>query len=329
MAENFLTQDEVDALLNFDSGNKHQPNTQQENETIQQGGVRPYDMANQERIVQGRMPMLEIINARFANMLQIGLYNFLRRAVDISTDSLKITKYSEFTRSLIIPANINIISIKPLRGSALITIDPNLIFLIVDNMFGGDGRFHTRVEGREFTLTEQSIIRRLLDVFFENYEEAWKNLHPIKCEYSRAEMNPQFANIVTPTDMVVASTFELNLGGSRGEFNICIPYSTLEPIRDLLNNIQEENAEVDNNWLKSLTKQVQRAEIEIIAHLGESRVTLHQILNMQKGDVIALDIPDTVVATANGVPVMDCHYGILNNHYALKVKTVRTSTDID
>lgn len=330
MAENFLTQDEVDALLNFDSGKKHQQAAQQENEAIYPGGVRPYDMATQERIVRGRMPALEIINARFANSLQTGLYNFLRRGVDISTDSIRTTKYSDFTRSLAVPANINMVSMKPLRGTALITIDPNLIFLIVDNMFGGDGRFHTRVEGREFTLTEQGIIRRLLDVLFESYEKAWKSVYPIKFEYIRAEMNPQFANVATPSDVVVASSFELNLGGNRGEFHICIPYTMLEPIRDLLNNsTQEDHTEVDNNWIKSLTRQVQSAEIEIIANLGHTRVTLHQILNMQEGDVIALDIPDTVVAVANGVPIMDCHYGILNDHYALKVKAVRTPTEID
>lgn len=330
MAENFLTQDEVDALLNFDSGNKHQQAAQQENEATYPGGVRSYDMATQERIVRGRMPALEIINARFANSLQTGLYNFLRRGVDISTDSIRTTKYSEFTRSLAVPANINMVSMKPLRGTALITIDPNLIFLIVDNMFGGDGRFHTRVEGREFTLTEQGIIRRLLDVLFESYEKAWKSVYPIKFEYIRAEMNPQFANVATPSDVVVASSFELNLGGNRGEFHICIPYTMLEPIRDLLNNsTQEDHTEVDNNWIKSLTRQVQSAEIEIIANLGHTRVTLHQILNMQEGDIIALDIPDTVVAVANGVPIMDCHYGILNDHYALKVKAVRTPTEID
>jgi len=330
MAENFLTQDEVDALLNFDNGNKHQQAARQGDETTCPGGVRPYDMATQERIVRGRMPALEIINARFANSLQTGLYNFLRRGVDISTDSIRTTKYSEFTRSLAVPANINMISMKPLRGTALITIDPNLIFLIVDNMFGGDGRFHTRVEGREFTLTEQGIIRRLLDVLFESYEKAWKSVYPIKFEYIRAEMNPQFANVATPSDIVVASSFELNLGGNRGEFHTCIPYTMLEPIRDLLNsNTQEDHAEVDNNWIKSLTRQVQNAEIEIIANLGHTSVTLHQILNMQEGDVIALDIPDTVVAVANGVPIMDCHYGILNDHYALKVKTVRTPTEID
>lgn len=330
MAENFLTQDEVDALLNFDNSSKHQQTIQKENEITYPGGVRPYNMATQERIVRGRMPALEIINARFANSLQIGLYNFLRRGIDISAGSIKTVKYNEFTRSLVVPANINLVSMKPLRGTALFTIDPNLIFLIVDNMFGGDGRFHTRVEGREFTLTEQGIIRRLLDVLFEHYEKAWHSVYPVKFECIRAEMNPQFANIVAPNDIVVASAFELNLGGNRGEFYICIPYTMLEPIRDLLNNsMQEDHAEADKNWIKSLTRQVQGAEIEIIANLGQTGVTLHQILNMQEGDVIALDIPDTVVAMANGVPIMDCHYGILNGHYALKVRTIRSPNETD
>ncbi|MBE7527906.1 MAG: flagellar motor switch protein FliM [Burkholderiales bacterium] len=330
MAENFLTQDEVDALLNYQSGDKQPKTDQTEDEADYPGGVRPYNMATQNRIVRGRMPALEIINARFANSLQLGLYNFMRRAVDISIGSLNTIKYSDFTRSLVVPANINMASMKPLRGTVLFTIDPNLIFLIVDNMFGGDGRFHTRVEGREFTMTEQGIIRRLLDVLFEHYEKAWKSVYQVKFEYLRAEMNPQFANIASPTDMVVASAFELNLGGNRGEFHICIPYTMLEPIRDLLSNsMQEEQVVADNNWIKTLSKQVQGAEIEITANLGKAQVTLHQILNMQEGDVIALDIPETVVATANNVPIMDCHYGVLNGHYALKIKNRRSPTETD
>lgn len=330
MAENFLTQDEVDALLNYQSGDKQPKTDQTEDEADYPGGVRPYNMATQNRIVRGRMPALEIINARFANSLQLGLYNFMRRAVDISIGSLNTIKYSDFTRSLVVPANINMASMKPLRGTVLFTIDPNLIFLIVDNMFGGDGRFHTRVEGREFTMTEQGIIRRLLDVLFEHYEKAWKSVYQVKFEYLRAEMNPQFANIASPTDMVVASAFELNLGGNRGEFHICIPYTMLEPIRDLLSNsMQEEQKVADNNWIKMLSKQVQGAEIEITANLGKAQVTLHQILNMQEGDVIALDIPETVVATANNVPIMDCHYGVLNGHYALKIKNIRSPNETD
>src|SRR5690606_21089906 len=229
------------------------------------------------------MPTYEIINARFARLLQIGIYNFMRRAVDIAIGPIKTIKYNEFLRTLVVPSNLNMVSMKPLRGTALIVFDPDLIFLIVDNMFGGDGRFHTRVEGREFTLTEQRIIQRLLEVVFEEYEKAWKAVHPIKFEFVRSEMNPQFASIATPAEIVVTTTFELDIGGNRGEFHICIPYTMLEPIREQLNSsLQGDHLEVDKSWIKSLAKRVQGAEVELIANLGKTNVTLHQILNMQK-----------------------------------------------
>jgi len=330
MAENFLTQDEVDALLNHDSVNQSEHNASTSTNQGDTTGVRPYNMATQERIVRGRMPTFELINARFTRYLQIGLYNLLRRPVDIATGSVKTIKYNEFVRSLVVPTNLNMITMKPLRGNALMVFDPDLIFLIVDNLFGGDGRFHTRVEGREFTLTEQRIIQRLLEVVFEEYEKAWKTVHPIKLEFVRSEMNPQFASVATPAEIVVTTTFELDIGGNRGEFHICIPYTVLEPIREQLNSsLQGDHLEVDKNWIKSLTKRVQGAEVELIANLGKTNVTFHQILNMQKGDVVPLDIPDTVSAMVDGVPVMECHYGILNGHYALKVKAIRTQNDND
>ncbi|HRQ04886.1 MAG TPA: flagellar motor switch protein FliM [Nitrosomonas halophila] len=329
MAENFLTQDEVDALLNHDSVNKQQQDANDDNPS-DKSGVRPYNMATQERIVRGRMPSYEIINARFARFLQLGIYNFMRRAVDIAIGPIKTIKYNEFLRTLVVPSNLNMVSMKPLRGTALIVFDPDLIFLIVDNMFGGDGRFHTRVEGREFTLTEQRIIQRLLEVVFEDYEKAWKSVHPIKFEYIRSEMNPQFASVATPSEIVVTTTFELDIGGGRGEFHVCIPYTMLEPIREQLNSgLRGDPLEVDKYWIKSLGRQVQGAEVELVANLGHTKVTLHQILNMQAGDVVPLDILDTVTAQVDGVPVMECHYGILNGHYALKVKTIRSPTETD
>ena len=280
--------------------------------------------------MRGRMPSYEIINARFARFLQLGIYNFMRRAVDIAIGPIKTIKYNEFLRTLVVPSNLNMVSMKPLRGTALIVFDPDLIFLIVDNMFGGDGRFHTRVEGREFTLTEQRIIQRLLEVVFEDYEKAWKSVHPIKFEYIRSEMNPQFASVATPSEIVVTTTFELDIGGGRGEFHVCIPYTMLEPIREQLNSgLRGDPLEVDKYWIKSLGRQVQGAEVELVANLGHTKVTLHQILNMQAGDVVPLDILDTVTAQVDGVPVMECHYGILNGHYALKVKTIRSPTETD
>lgn len=331
MAKDFLTQDEVDALLNHDGLDESQTDDdhQAANET-NHSSVRAYDMGRQERIVRGRMPTFEIINARFARFFQIGLYDFMRRAADVTPGTTNTVKFNELVRSLPVPANINMVSMKPLRGTALIIFDPDLIFLIVDNMFGGDGRFHTRVEGREFTRTEQRIIRRMLEVMFESYAKAWKTIYPIQLEFIRAEMNPQFASVTTPGEIVVTTSFELNLGGNAGEFHVCIPYTMLEPIREqLTSSLQGDHLEIDKHWVRSLTRQVQSAEVELIANLGRTRMTLRQILNMQAGDVISLDIPDTVTAQVDNVPIMECHYGVLNDRYALKVKTIRIPNETD
>ena len=318
MAEDFLSQDEVDALLKGATGESDE--VQQEED---RGGVRPYNIATQERIVRGRMPTYEIINERFARFFRIGLFNFMRRTVDIAVGPVKVIKFSEFVRNLVVPTNLNMIHMKPLRGTALMVFDPNLIFLIVDNLFGGDGRYHTRVEGRDFTQTEQRIIHRLLEVVFEDYEKSWKSVYPIKFEYIRSEMNPQFATIATPNEVVVTVTFDIDMGNQGGEFHVCIPYSMIEPIRDILYSaLQGDHLEVDKRWIKLLSQQVQGAEVELIANLGQTKVTFEQILSMQTGDIIPLEIPKSITAHIDGVPVMDCRYGTMNGRYALRVNSM-------
>lgn len=325
MSKDFLSQDEVDALLKGVTGEPDEAKAEES-----PGGVRPYNLATQERIVRGRMPTFEIINERFARLLRIGLFNFMRRTAEISVGPIKVVKYSEFVRNLAVPTNLNMVQIKPLRGTALFVIDPNLVFLVVDNLFGGDGRFHTRVEGRDFTQTEQRIIQRLLDVVFEEYEKSWKPVYPVKFEYVRSEMNTQFANIATPNEVVVTTTFNIELGTIGGEFHVCIPYSMIEPIRDILNSsLQGDHMEVDKRWVRLLSKQVQIAEVELVANLGHAPVTLNQILNMQEGDVISLEIPDAIVAQVDGVPVMECRYGVLNGQYALRVDTMLSQAESD
>ena len=318
MAEDFLSQDEVDALLKGATGESDEAPKEEE-----KGGIRPYNIATQERIVRGRMATYEIINERFARLLRIGLFNFMRRTVDISVGPVKVIKFSEFVRNLVVPTNLNMVHMKPLRGTALLVFDPNLIFLIVDNLFGGDGRYHTRVEGRDFTQTEQRIIQRLLNVVFEDYEKSWKSVYPIKFEYIRSEMNPQFATIATPNEVVVTVTFDIDMGNQGGELHMCIPYSMIEPIRDTLYSaLQGDHLDVDKRWIKLLSQRVQGAEVELIANLGHTRVTFEQILSMQAGDIIPLEIPQTVTAHVDGVPVMDCRYGIMNGRYALRVNAM-------
>ena len=326
MADSFLSQDEVDALLKGVTGEVDEAPA----EDLDKAGVRPYNLATQERIVRGRMPTLEIINERFARQLRIGLYNFLRRGVEISVGPVKVSKYSEFIRNLVVPTNLPLVQFKPLRGTALVIFNPDLVFLMVDNLFGGDGRFHTRIEGRDFTQTEHRIIQRALSIVFEAYSKSWEPVYPIEFEFMRSEMNTQFANIATPNEVVVHITFAIELGQTSGEMHFCLPYSMIEPIKDLLTSaLQAENLEVDKRWLRLMRQQVQLAEVELVADLGTARVSLRDIVNLKAGDVIPLDIPATVEAKVDGVPVMECAYGKFNGQYTLRVEKMLSASSGD
>ena len=317
MSQDFLSQEEVDALLEGVTGETEEAPAEEA-----AGGVKNYDLGRQERIVRGRMPTLELINERFARLLRIGLFNYMHKGSEVSVGPIKVQKYSEFIRNLVVPTNLNLVTVKPLRGTALVVFDPNLVFLVVDSMFGGDGRFHTRVEGRDFTPTEQRIIQGLLSVFFSEYEKAWKPVFEIKFDYVRSEMNTQFANMATPSEIVVAVTFTIELNSNTAEMHLCLPYAMIEPIRDVLySTMHSEQAGSDKRWTGTLTRQLQLAEVELVVPLGSSEVTLGDIIAMKVGDVVSIQMNERVQAMVDGVPVMNCRYGIRNGQYALKVES--------
>jgi flagellar motor switch protein FliM len=320
MAEQFLSQEEVDALLEGVDGDSAQT------EEVPADGIRPYNISSQERIVRGRMPTLEIVNERFARNLRLGLFNFMRRSPEISVGPVRVVKYSAFLRDIVVPTNINIVQVRPLRGSGLFIMDPNLVFSVIDNLFGGSGRFHMRIEGRDFTATEQRIIQCLLDVVFAEYHKAWQGIYPLHFEYSRAEMHTQFANIATPSEIVVTTSFRIELGDGGGDLFICIPYATLEPIRDLLfTNMKGDLAEPDTRWLKLLTSQVQLADVELVAELAHARATIEQLLALGPGDFIELDFKELIETKVDGVPLFDCRFGLSNGRYAIKLNQFLTS----
>ena len=324
MATDFLSQDEVDALLKGVTGETDEPETQDDGGD----GARAYNLGTQERIVRGRMPTLELLNERFARYLRIGLFNYMHRTTEISVGPIRVQKYSEFIRNLVVPTNLNLVMAKPLRGTALFVFDPNLVFLVVDNMFGGDGRFHTRVEGRDFTGTEQRIIQGMLRVVFSEYARSWKPVYDINFEYIRSEMNSQFANIATPSEIVISTTFSLEFGGTGADMHICFPYSMVEPIRDLLySSMQSDQLSTDHRWIVMLRKQLKDAEIEIAAELATAPVTLGQILKMKAGDIIPVSIPETIMAKVDDIPLMECRYGQQGGQYALKIERFVAPSD--
>ena len=324
MNQQILSQDEVDALLQGITGESQKL----EAEDVPTGGIRDYDIASQERIVRGRMPTMEIISERFARNIRIGLFNFIRKSPEVSIGGIKVQKYSAFLREIVVPTNFNIVSVKPLRGSGLIVCDPTLVFAVIDALFGGAGKYHTRIEGRDFSPTEQRIITRLVEVITAEYQKAWQGIYPLELEYQRSEMQPQFANIATPSEIMVATSFTLEVGDSTGTIHFCIPYSTLEPIRDVLySTMQGDSAEPDRRWVNLLKEQIKAADVELVAELATAPATVEQLLSFKVGDFIELDLQPGIEAKISGVPVLECHYGISNGRYALKVDQLLSSSN--
>jgi flagellar motor switch protein FliM len=323
MNQQILSQDEVDALLQGITGESQKL----EQEEVETGAVRTYDISSQERIVRGRMPTMEIINERFARNIRIGLFNLIRKSPEIAIGSIKVQKYSAFLREIVVPTNFNIVSVRPLRGSGLIVCDPTLVFAVIDALFGGAGKYHTRIEGRDFSATEQRIITRLVDVITAEYKKAWHGIYPLELDYQRSEMQPQFANIATPSEIVVATSFTLEIGDTSGTIHFCIPYATLEPIRDVLySTIQGDASEPDRRWVNLMKQQIQDANVELIAELATAPATVEQLLAFKVGDFIELDLNQVIQAKVVGVPVIDCSYGTSNGRYALKVNQLLTSS---
>jgi len=318
MAERFLSQDEVDALLEGVTGESQKLEKEQP-----VSGVRPYDLASQERIVRGRMPTLEIINDRFARNLRTSIFNFMRRSPDIAAGPVRVVKYSAFLRDISVPANINIVSLSPLRGSGLFIFDPQLVFCVIDGLFGGSGKLHTRIEGRDFSPTENRIIQRLLELVLADYAKAWSALLRLQFAYQRSEMHTQFASIAAPNEIVVTTTFSVELGEDGGRIHLCFPYVSLEPIRDVLYSpLYADGQTPEQRWLHQLTQQVQAAEVELTAELAQTQIAVRRLLKLERGDFIPLPAKDLIPVKVDGVTLFDCRVGTVNNRTAVRIEQV-------
>ncbi|MCC5810638.1 MAG: flagellar motor switch protein FliM [Ectothiorhodospiraceae bacterium] len=322
--QDILSQDEIDALLHgIDDGDIA------DDEPVNPGQARAFDFQSQERIVRGRMPTLEMINERFARLFRIGLFNMLRRTPEVSVVGVDMIKFGEYVHTLFVPTSLNIVRIHPLRGNSLCIVDPKLVFVLVDNFFGGDGRYYTKIEGREFTSTELRVVRMVLDQAFADLQEAWAPVLPVEFEYSSSEVNPQFANIVSPSEVVVVCRFNVELDGGGGEFHVTIPYTNIEPIREQLNaGVQSDRNEVDERWTRSLREEMKGAEVELSSILTEVTISLRDLRRLKPGDVIPCEIPEMVTVKAEDVPILRGRYGESEGHAAIKVlEQVRVEHD--
>ncbi|WP_020209476.1 flagellar motor switch protein FliM [Gilvimarinus chinensis] len=312
--QDLLTQDEIDALLHgVDEGDIDTESDQDP------GAVKSYDLTSQDRIVRGRMPTLEMINERFARYTRISMFNMLRRTADVSVGGIQIQKFGEYVHTLYVPTSLNMVKFRPLRGTALIILDARLVFKLVDNFFGGDGR-HAKIEGREFTPTELRVVQMVLNQVFVDLGEAWKAVMPIEFEYINSEVNPSLANIVSPSEVVVVSTFHIELDGGGGDLHLTIPYSMIEPIREVLDaGLQSDSDEQDERWVKALREDVLSAQVDLECEIANREIPLRDIVDLDVGDIIPIEFPDHHVLTANGVPVFRTQLGQHKGNLALKI----------
>jgi flagellar motor switch protein FliM len=306
-----LDQDEIDALL----GNNDSPDDSNQGK----GDTKQFDFSN-ERIIRGRMPTLEMVNERFARNVRVSLFNFLRRSPEISNQGVVVTKFGEYVNTLFLPTSLNIVKMRPLRGQILFTLDAKLVYILVDNFFGGEGKFHNKIEGRDFTPTESRLIRRFLDISFIDMKDAWKAVLNVDYEYAHAEVNPAMANIISPSEMVVVSKFKIELDGGAGEMHVTIPYSVLEPIRDLLDSgVQSDKDESDERWEKLLQSEIYKAKVPVKAVVARKTITLSELRNIKAGDVIPIDLPEKATMFCGDVPAFLVKIGQTNENYALKI----------
>ena len=312
--QDLLSQDEIDALLHgVDDG------LVQTEMAAEPGSVKSYDLTSQDRIVRGRMPTLEMINERFARYTRISMFNMLRRSADVAVGGVQVMKFGEYVHSLYVPTSLNLVKIKPLRGTALFILDAKLVFKLVDNFFGGDGR-HAKIEGREFTPTELRVVRMVLEQAFIDLKEAWQAIMEVNFEYINSEVNPAMANIVGPSEAVVVSTFHIELDGGGGDLHVTMPYSMIEPVREMLDaGFQSDLDDQDERWSKALREDVLDVNVPLSATVARRQLRLRDILHMQPGDVIPVELNDELVMRANGVPSFKVKLGSHKGNLALQV----------
>jgi flagellar motor switch protein FliM len=307
--DDILSQDEVDALLKGMGGG----DVETEGDDSAEGtSAKVYDFTNQERIVRGRLPALDIINERFARGFQRHFNEMIMSSVEVTAGEVKIIKMIDYLRNLFVPTSLNIYRINPLNGVALFTLDSKLIFTAVDMYFGGTGLLPFKIEGREYTPVEMSMVRSILDMSSENLRKAWAPVMDIEIDYMHSEMNPKFASIVDATDMIVVSPINVRFEGVEGRVDIVMPYAMLEPVRDKL----------EEGMSRTLKEEAKNIEIDLSVNLAELQMQMDDLMKMEKGDIIPIEMPELVTVKAEGISLVRGKVGESNDRKAVRIEQI-------
>lgn len=287
------------------------------------GEARPFDFNDQERIVRGRLPTLEMINDRFARYFRVSFFNLLRISPEISVSGIEMIKFSEYINTMAAPTSMSLLKMAPLRGTGMIVLDPKLVFILVDNFFGGNGKIQAEIEDREFTSTELRVIQKVVQMCFIDLVKAWQPVMAVEYSYHSHEINPQMANIVSPSEVIVVSSFSLELDGGGGDLQVVFPYSMIEPIRTLLDaGVQSDHGDLDQRWSILLKEELMHARINLQALFVEKQLPVSDLINFKAGDIIPIEMPEQVLLLAEEMPIIRGQYGEHQGNTAVKVEDI-------
>lgn len=314
-----LSQEEIDTLLKgVDNG---EIDTKSER-LAARGEVVPYEFGSQDLTDDCHLPAMDRANERFARAFEKSISTMLRKSVEVVADGVRLVKFVEFTASLKTPINLNLVSINPLHGAGLFVIEPDLVLTTVDNFFGGDGRYQVNIEDREFTPTENRVIRLLLDRLMADLAAAWQASLPLDLAFIRSEVDPQFANIAGADEAVAVSAFKIEMEGGSGVIQIVIPNSMLEPIRHLeSHDAGAEQNDVDQNWIRALKDGIRQAVVEIDCCMAHTRLSVSDVLKLNPGDVIPVELSEMVTVRAMHTPIFRGVIGVSNGRNAVQFVT--------
>lgn len=322
MAEKILSQDEVEALLQGVTGGDVETD---QNAEVDPGAAHSYDLANQERIIRGRMPSLEIINERFSRFFQVTVSSFLKREIDMVSASIEAPKFGEFMRKIPLPSSINILKMKPLRGFVLLVIDAKFIYRLVDLYFGGSGQTYVKIEGRDFTTIEARIIQNLLELMMSDLQRSWKSIYPVEISHVRSEINPQFAAVVAPSEVIVSTAFKAEIDGEGGDIFIGLPYPTIEPIREKLHGgFQSDQLDENSKWAERFAEQLNECGMTATAEVGQASLTIGEVSDLSVGDVIILNksASEDLELKIEGRTIFNAQPGVSMGNVAVQITSI-------
>ena len=318
-----LSQGEVDALLRGVGDGEIETETDEAPEEV--SGIVPYDLTSQEKIIRGRLPTLDIINQMFSRLFRNTFSTLMRKSVDVSTVSTVTIKFGDFSRSLPVPSSLHIFLMEPLRGHGLIVVESKLVFAVVDTFFGGSGVKEAKITGRDFSAIEIRMTKSVVLSALEDLEKAWRPVHTVTTNFVRSEVNPQFAAIVPPTDIVLVILFEIEMENISGTLTICLPYAAIEPVIPKLKaQFQSEEMEVDQVWVRRLRTELLTTEVEVITELGTTVITPEELMNFKVGDTLMLgnDVTDPLILKVEQNPKFKGFPGVSRGNKAIQITEV-------